>query len=127
MNNDRLSELDKLTLKDAIFPALLSCVNNRYRIVLGVFLYYAFILNSLKLFEPTMKKEVNLISSVIFTFFVLHNALNYWMNSRDREDIERGGHKCPWIEIIFSIGILLIIWIAHFFFSGKFIQMAGIS
>ena len=115
MSND-LNELDKLKLTGRIYPAIKSCVDNRYKIVIGFFAYYTFVLNSTNI--NAIKNNftaIQLIMSIIFTLFIFHNYYNYASNADEIEKIEKlGKHwfKRSILEFIFGIIMVIIIWLA---------------
>ena len=116
MSNENLSEKDKIILQGRIYPAIQSCVNNRYKIILAIFAYYSFIFSSENFFEKSQNSNINLFASIIFTFFVGHNLVNYWSNQKEQMKIEtkaKNKCKCPLVEIAFSIVTLLLIWLAY--------------
>jgi len=120
MSNENLSDKNKMILTGRIYPAIQSCVNNRYKIVLGIFAYYGFIFTS-KLSTITCK--VNFFTSIIFTLFAGHNLWNYWANARDQKKYENGGQLDvkllevrPDAEIIFAIIVFSLIWGGHIYF-----------
>ena len=117
MNNDELSQKDKVILKGRIYPAIQACVSNRYKIVLGIFAYYSFIFTSEKFFEKSGCYNVNLLVSIIFTFFVLHNLWNYWRNAKEQKKIEdniemnwKNYKNWPEMEIGFAFVTVVLIW-----------------
>jgi len=122
MCNDELTQKDKVILDGRVYPAIQACVSNRYKIVLGIFAYYSFISTSENFYEKLKCTNINLYVSFIFTFFVLHNLVNYWLNNRDELKIETKSEikwtdlkKWPWMEIGFVIVASLLIWGGYFF------------
>lgn len=121
MSDKELSEKNKFILQGRIYPAIQSCVNNRYKIILGIFIYYGFILSNDKIFQ-TFKNHpnFNFISSIIFTAFVIHNFFNYHFNSKDRVKHEGVKENCFYMnlmELIFGVVALILIWVAYFLFQ----------
>lgn len=121
MNSEELSDKQKFILQGRIYPAIQSCVNNRYKIILGIFIYYGFILSNDNIFQ-TFKNHpyFNLIPSIIFTGFIVHNFLNYDFNSEDRikhEGVEENFFYMNLMELIFSGVALFLIWIAYTLFK----------
>ena len=115
--SDDLNELDKLKLTGRIYPAIKSCVDNRYKIVISFFAFYAFILN-VKI--ETIKVNfhaIQIIMSIIFTLFVFHNYINYAANANELQKIEKLETPKHWfsrsyLECIFGTIMIIIIWIA---------------
>lgn len=105
------TEKDKTILTGRVYPNVLACVNNRYKIILGFFAYYAFIVNAKKI----ISQPINLVASIIFSLFVIHNLINYWTILLDEYKHEKiNGKKTPVIEIIFTGIALFLIWGAFF-------------
>jgi hypothetical protein len=119
MSNDELQK-NKFILQGRIYPAIQACVNNRYKIILGVFAYYSFIFTSEKFRSQVDIAGVNLLVSIIFSVFVGHNLVNYWMNAWEQCKIENDGRLTwkdwPIMEILFSAFTLVLIWGAHTLF-----------
>jgi hypothetical protein len=123
MSNHDLPERNKTILNGRVYPAIRACVNNRYKIVLGIFAYYSFIFTSDKFFEIHKTSNINLFVSIIFSIFVIHNLVNYWWNKKDQVKIENKGEskrKWPWLEILFSIATLFLIWGAYGYFLHSY-------
>ncbi len=104
-------------LEKRIYPAIKSCVDNRQKIVAGIFAVYAFIKSSLN----TGIKDASTFCFIawIFTFFVLHNSINYYFNAKEQFKLEKkGGNERVWTymraEGLFTIFMLLIIWLGYF-------------
>lgn len=110
-------------LKNRIYPAINTCVSNRYRIITGVFAVYAFISSSWNANKDIINHNVSRFAACIFTFFVVHNALNYFFNMQEQYDLEEDtnekikcGTRCWYFfrtEGLFTIIMLLIIWIGY--------------
>ncbi len=127
MYDKRSFDKNKMILEGRIYPAIKTCVNNRYKILVGLFVYYGFILRFIYLPENFLKNInqlpidlslLNLIVTVVFTVFVLHNLINYILTSKEQKKFEKldpkKSLKCPfWIELIYAIPTLSIIWIAR--------------
>ena len=119
-NNSKIrAKLNEIVLRGRIYPAIQSCVQNRYLILVAVFTYYAFIVNSVDFrgLDLTIKFIVNLIVSIIFVGAVWHNLLNYVYNNIEERKLE-GRKKSPeffgtlWnsrMEWMFSLAMFLLI------------------
>jgi len=123
MTNEAIKEDDKIILQGRIYPAIQSCVNNRYKIVLGLFVYYAFILNNDKIYCAFKTQPFfNFVSSLIFSAFVVHNFFNYWLNGKDQMGHE-GTKECFFcmnlMELIFGLIALILIWISYCLFRSS--------
>ncbi len=110
----------KEKLEGRIYPAIKSCVNNRYKIIAGIFSVYAFMKSSLN--TGILTSKVSIYVAFIFTFFVLHNTLNYYLNLVEQQKIENNKvikSKLFWdyfnVEGVFAIVMLLIIWSGYWF------------
>lgn len=113
-NNDKL--------KNRIYPAIKACIANRDKIVTGIFAVYAFIASSLNHNKDIINQNVSLFVAWIFTFFVVHNALNYSFNAWEQyklEDSPEDTCQRLWyifrVEGLFAIAMLLLIWLGYFF------------
>lgn len=110
-------------LEGRIYPAIKSCVNNRYKIITGIFSVYAFVKSSLN--TNIIAEKVSLYVAWVFTFFVIHNSFNYFFNAWEQYSLEETegnkistGKKILYLiraEGFFSIAMLLIIWLGYFF------------
>jgi len=117
-----ISNKDKL--ENRIYPAIKACVTNRYKIVTGIFAVYAFIASSWNTNKDIINLGVSLFAAWVFTFFVLHNAFNYFFNAWEQYNLEEHPDKkiscCTRIwyllraEGFFSIAMLLIIWLGYY-------------
>jgi len=122
MNNDELTQKDKVILNGRVYPAIQACVNNRYKIVLGIFAYYSFIFTSKNFCKKFECSNINIYVSIIFTFFVIHNLVNYYLNNREEKKIETKSEikwtdfkKWPWMEMLFAVAACFLIWGGYFF------------
>jgi hypothetical protein len=113
---------NKDKLENRTYPAIKACVANRYKIVTGIFAVYAFIASSLNTNKEIINQNVSLFAAWVFTFFVLHNALNYSFNACEQFDLEGNQVSCCkrfWlifrVEWLFAIAMLLLIWLGYFF------------
>jgi uncharacterized membrane protein len=115
-----MTDEDKFILRERIYPAIQSCVSNRYKIILGIFIYYGFILSNERIYQAYKTHPYfNLIPSIIFTIFIVHNFLNYHSNSKDRVKHEGGKETFFYMnlmEIIFGGATLILIWIGYVLF-----------
>ena len=106
-------ERDRMILEGRIYPAIQSCVNNRYKIILGIFVYYGFIVNARIVFDKILKHNVNLWVSIFFSLLVIHNLVNYWWNNMEETKYEhRNDSSTPHMEIGFAAVTLVLIWLA---------------
>jgi len=120
---DNLEISNKDKLENRTYPAIKACVNNRYKIVTGIFSVYAFIASSLNKNKEIINQDISLFAAWVFTFFVLHNASNYSFNAWDQFNLEEppGSKTSRWkrafyifrVEGFFAIAMLLIIWLGY--------------
>ena len=119
MTNE-ISERSKTILTGRIYPAIQSCVSNRYKIVVGYFAIAGFLLgvDKEKLKELVASGSVSLLA-IIFTLFVFHNLSNYWLNANEQQKLEgseeKNENKLPLLEIFSSAIMLILIWIGYCF------------
>lgn len=119
MNNNK--NFDEIKLTGRIYPAIQSCVQNRYYILIGIFTYYAFILGSNdNIYKNIITNNINIWISILFFLITILNGFNYIMNSRFQILIEEKRITCKNFfkynitELISDIIILLILGVAYF-------------
>ncbi len=122
-----LSNKDQTILQGRIYPAIQACVNNRYKIILGLFVYYGFVLNTKVVLESPIRNGISWIVSGIFTALIFHNLHNYWSNLRERETYEHEKNTLPTPEFIFTGIALFLIWGAHFFLLPSFSDQSSLN
>lgn len=114
-NKTEFTEKDKTILTGRIYPTIQSCVNNRYKIVVGYFAICGFLVIS----KDRLKEFVDIgaasFLAIIFTIFVIHNSVNYWLNSKEQSNLEQLDQKFEIVEVVSSIVIIIIIWIGYCF------------
>jgi hypothetical protein len=78
------------SLSTMIYPTLLSCVRNRYLILLGYFIYFSFILNSwnIALNLYVNRSGFNFAISLLFLYISAYNLVNYAVNYRDERILD---------------------------------------
>jgi hypothetical protein len=117
-NENQISENNKVILNGRIYPAIAACVNNRYKIILGLFAFYSFILTSQKKPVEDHYNEILSYGSIMFVIFIVHNCFNYCVNSGDQRKYENtndsGCRICDFIkynlmELLFMICSLILI------------------
>lgn len=73
-----------------IYPAIRSCVGNRYKLIIGLFAFYAFLYQVCDdVVCLRQKRELAENLRWVFAFLVVHNAFNYWMNKREQDRREK--------------------------------------
>lgn len=121
-NSSGSGEMNKDILNGRIYPAIQSCVANRYRILLGIFAFYSFVMTSTIQSIRLRFDDIKLYASILFTVVTLLNSYNYVRNSseqrkREKEDEEksRADNWLEWIkrndiELIFVFVMMILIW-----------------
>jgi hypothetical protein len=115
-----ISDRTMSILTGRIYPAIQSCVSNRYKIVVGYFAVVGFLLgvDKEKLKELVETGSVTLLA-IIFTLFVFHNLSNYWLNANEQQRLEepeeQNKNKLPLLEIFSSAIMFILIWIGYCF------------
>ena len=123
MANDNIS--NEIILTGRIYPAIQSCVNNRYKIILAFFAYHSFIYSSDNCCEIANKTGVKWGASILFGVFIILNTANYLLNTCDqikRETGKKWSWKSLWkaadIEFYFLglsiIMIILVHWLVSY-------------
>ena len=84
--------MKKLFLYGRIYPAIKACVNNRYRALVGLVVYYSFVYRSERFWNMiSQEKWIAGIISIAFGIFIVHNSWNYYQNGREQMKLEE--HK----------------------------------
>lgn len=114
MSNE-ISDIEKTILTGRIYPAIQSCVNNRYKIIVGYFAIVGFLLIN----EETLKRFIDsgaaTFLTAVFTIFVIHNSVNYWLNAKEQWKLEKIDNKCPLVDVLSSVVMTILIWGGYFF------------
>ncbi len=114
MSNE-ISDSEKTILTGRIYPAIQSCVNNRYKIIVGYFAVVGFLLAvSDEKSEELIESGAASFLALIFSLFVVHNSVNYWRNSSDQSEHEHKPKKRPLVDIFSSLIMVGLIWCGHF-------------
>jgi len=117
MSNDLMCK-DLEILKGRIWPAIQSCIDNRYKIVISFFAFYSFMMTSITIHYNCIK----FYTSILFTFLTLLNSINYFLNSTEQWKKENRGKQDSWrewgkrnnIELPFLGIMMLLVWGAYF-------------
>jgi hypothetical protein len=72
--NNQISDKDKLILTGRIYPAIQSCVSNRYKIIVGYFAIVGIVFFDSEKLKVFVESGGSLFVAIIFTAFVIHNA-----------------------------------------------------
>ncbi len=78
-------------LKGRIYPAIKSCVNNRYKILVGYFTFYSslLVMSSNEIINSETSTNIKLITNIIFIFIIIHNYINYLLNNWEEMKLEK--------------------------------------
>jgi len=107
------TDKEKIILNGRIYPAIQNCVNNRYKIIIGYFAIFGFLLINDDKLESLIDSWAVFFFASIFTIFVFHNSYNYWRNAKDQWKIEKENKRVPVIEIIANGVMTLLIWVGY--------------
>jgi len=110
-----ISDSSKTILTGRIYPAIQSCVSNRYKIIVGYFAIVGFLLIDKEKLKELIASGSMVFLAIIFTLFVIHNSVNYWLNAKEQRLEEQKEDKFPFVDILSSIIMLILIWIGYCF------------
>ena len=118
--NTEISDADKAKLTGRIYPTILNCVNNRYKIIAGYFAIVGFLLVIEKLLKQFIDSGTLVYLPIIFTILVFLNTFNYWLNTKEQCELENRNKnisvlKESWLDIAFSLVMAILIWGGYFF------------
>lgn len=116
--NVEMSDTDKTKLTGRIYPAILNCVNNRYKIIAGYFAIVGFLLVIEKLLKQFIDSGNLVYLPIIFTILVFLNSFNYWLNTKEQCELENRNTSISlflllkeiWLDIAFSLVMAILIW-----------------
>ena len=117
--SEKLSNRDEIVLTGRIYPAIQSCVSNRYKIVAGYFAVLAYLLWN----KTEVTGELMVLVTIFFALLVVHNAYNYYKNAKDQWELE-GPREYTVKQAIFSLNIGASVIMLLLFLYGYFI-LAG--
>ncbi len=117
MTND-IQASDRTILTGRIYPTILNCVNNRYKIIAGYIAISGFLLVVEKLLSQLVSSSNLFFLPSIFSAFVILNSINYWFNAKEQIKLEKGETSVSFkstlnescLDIIFSAMMLVFIW-----------------
>ncbi len=113
--NTEMSDADKTKLTGRIYPTILNCVNNRYKIIAGYFAIVGFLLVIEKLLKQFIDSGTLVYLPIIFTILVFLNSFNYLLNTKEQCELENRNKnisvlKESWLDIAFSLVMAILIW-----------------
>lgn len=82
------NDFQRFLLSERIYPAIKECVNNRYKILIGFFAYYAFITNTTNHAILINIVLIQVIIAIMFSVFIVFNYINYYLNTREQLILE---------------------------------------
>jgi len=91
-----------------IYPAIQSCVRNRFLFLLGIFTFYSFILTSTNKNVIDNFNKIQNYGTVLFFLITLFNFLNYLFNSIEAFKIEVEDRKMYCCEIFDKLKVEII-------------------
>jgi magnesium-transporting ATPase (P-type) len=121
MCEQKLREIDKIKLTGRIYPAIQSCVGNRYRILIGIFAYYGFLLTKPSVLSLFQTNNINLYVSFFFALCIIHNTYNYVANAYEQYRIEGKKEKRIIIWIVEGAWVIIagvILVVAFYYFKN---------
>jgi len=114
--SEEISDKNKTILTGRIYPALQSCVSNRYKIIVGYFAVVGFLLIDKEKLKELIASGSVVFLAIIFTFFVVHNSVNYCLNAKEQQKREgQKEDKFPLVDILSSVIMSILIWIGYCF------------
>ena len=109
-----ISDSEKVILTGRIYPAIQSCVGNRYKIIIGYFAIVGFLLVNEEILEKFIKYNAAALLAAVFAAFVIHNFLNYWLNAKEQWKLEKINKRFPLVEFLSSAVMILFILGGYF-------------
>ncbi|MGO8693786.1 MAG: hypothetical protein ACLQMF_08970 [Rectinemataceae bacterium] len=116
-------EWTRIKLEGRIYPAVKSCVRNRYLIVSGFLAYAALLLtgSDARALVYSGNALRALAVPIVFSAFVVHNFFNYVLNAVEQVRLENG-KEAPlfgiWIEGASALVSALAIWFGYNLLGG---------
>ena len=110
-----ISESEKTILTGRIYPAIQSCVSNRYKIIVGYFAIVGFLLVNEEKLKRFIDSGAVVFLAIIFTILVVHNSTNYWLNAKEQFKLEKINRKIPVVDVLSSIVMTILIWGGYLF------------
>lgn len=108
-------------LKGRVWPAIQSCVSNRYKILLSFFAFYSFIMKS-TIISISDRHDIQRYTSILFVIITFLNSYNYTQNSREQWRIVQPHEQYGWrewvktndVEIVFFMIMMDLVGGAYF-------------
>lgn len=111
--SSQLSDKDKVILTGRIYPAIQSCVANRYKIVAGYYVTLGVVIFNEEKQNLFIESGAALLVAIIFSIFTCHNTYNYWENADDQRKYESENKEAHWFELVSFLAILALIWFGY--------------
>ncbi len=109
MEND-----EEIKLKGRIYPGITNSAANRSKLIIGLALYYGFILSEQNIVSGPNKIIYTTIVSILFTALEIHNCINYNKLREEQIKIERSDKNILSMETLFLIMFIPIVWVSCF-------------
>lgn len=110
-----ISDSEKTILTGRIYPAIQSCVSNRYKIIVGYFAIVGFLLINEEILKKFIDSGATAFLAIVFAAFIIHNCANYWLNAIEQWKLEKIDKKFPPVEILSSVVMMILILRGYFF------------
>ena len=109
-----ITDLEKTILTGRIYPAIQSCVGNRYKIIIGYFAIVGFLLVNDEVLKRFVEYKAAALLAAVFTVFAIFNLVNYWFNAKDQWKLEGIKKKLPLVEFLSTVVMVALIWGGYF-------------
>lgn len=112
--NKEITDLEKTILTGRIYPAIQSCVGNRYKIIIGYFAIVGFLLINDEVLKRFVEYKAAALLAAVFTVFAIFNLVNYWLNAKEQWKLEGIKKKFPLIEFLSTVVMVALILGGYF-------------
>ena len=109
-----VTDLEKTILTGRIYPAIQSCVGNRYKIIIGYFAIVGFLLVNDEVLKRFIEYKAAALLAAVFMVFAIFNLVNYWLNAKEQWKLEGIKKKFPLVEFLSTVVMVGLIWGGYF-------------
>lgn len=109
-----ITDLEKTILTGRIYPAIQSCVGNRYKIIIGYFAIVGFLLVNDEVLKRFVEYKAAALLAAVFMVFAIFNLVNYWLNAKEQWKLEGVKKKFPLVEFLSTVVMVVLIWGGYF-------------
>ena len=109
-----VTDLEKTILTGRIYPAIQSCVGNRYKIIIGYFAIVGFLLVNDEVLKRFIEYKAAALLAAVFMVFSIFNLVNYWLNAKEQWKLEGIKKKFPLVEFLSTVVMVWLIWGGYF-------------